>query len=195
MFDGLHTFQSVKLCSIVLIVLLAVIFVVVSIIDFRSHRIPNVIILPLLLFGLIYYTVTGQWAGFLFSLKGMGIGFLVLFIPYLMGGMGAGDVKFMSALGAVLGPQQILPAFLFAAILGGFVALAVMVKKRTVINTFKRLGTAFLLFCSGAGITAFKDKPRRPGEGIPYGPVIAAGTFASIIWQLAVQGIVPFAGP
>lgn len=195
MLNSVHTLQSLKLCSIVLIVLLSIIFVVVSIIDFRSHRIPNVIILPLLLFGLVYYTVIGQWAGFLFSLKGMGIGFLVLFFPYIMGGMGAGDVKFMSALGALLGPQQIFFAFLCAGILGGFVALVVMIKKRTVIKIFKRLGTAFLLFFSGAGISVFKDEPRQPGEGIPYGPVIASGTFASIIWQFAVQGVVPFAGP
>ena len=186
---------SNNLLSTILLVFLAVILTIISLIDYRSHRIPNIIILPLLVFGLVYYTIVGQWDGFLFSLKGMGIGFLVLFIPYVMGGMGAGDVKLMSALGALLGPQQVFSVFLFAAILGGFVALAVMIKKRTVLLTFKRLGIAIWLFFSGAGLFVFKDSPRQPGEGIPYGPVIAAGALSSIIWQFAVQGIAPFAGP
>lgn len=195
MIDGMHAYLSNSTFSLILLALLAAILTIISLIDYRSHRIPNVIVLPLLLFGLVYYTVIGQWAGLLYSAKGMGIGFLVLFIPYLMGGMGAGDVKFMSALGALLGPQQVFSVFLFAAILGGFVALAVMIKKRTVVDTFKRLGIAFFLFFTGSGFSVFKDNPRQPGEGIPYGPVIAAGAFSSIVWQFAVQGVVPFAGP
>ena len=195
MFNIVHPYLNNKFCSLIMVVFLAVILSVISVIDYRRHRIPNVIILPLLLFGLVYYTIIGQWVGLLYSIKGMGIGFLVLFIPYLMGGMGAGDVKFMSALGALFGPQQVFFVFLFAAILGGFVAMAVMIKKRTVAHTFKRLGIAFYLFFSGAGISVFKDKPRQPGEGIPYGPVIAAGALSSIIWKFAVQGIVPFVGP
>ena len=39
--------------------------------------------------------------GFLFSGKGLLVGFLILLIPYLLGGMGAGDVKLMAAIGAI----------------------------------------------------------------------------------------------
>ena len=43
-----------------------------------------------------------------------------------MGGMGAGDIKLMGAIGGVLGPQKVFVAFLCSAIIGGFYALVLL---------------------------------------------------------------------
>jgi prepilin peptidase CpaA len=45
---------------------------------------------------------------------------------YIKGGMGAGDVKLLGAIGAILGPGQVVIAFAFAAMLGGLYSLALL---------------------------------------------------------------------
>ncbi len=58
--------------------------------------------------------------------EGMALGIGIFILPYLVGGMGAGDVKLMGAVGAVLGPGGVFMAFLATALAGGILALLVM---------------------------------------------------------------------
>jgi len=57
---------------------------------------------------------------------GLGLGFSLLIVFYVYGGMGAGDVKLLAAVGAVVGPLNVFVGFLFASLLGGLYALAMM---------------------------------------------------------------------
>jgi prepilin peptidase CpaA len=66
------------------------------------------------------------WDGFLFSLGGLGMGLACLMFFYIKGGMGAGDVKLLGAIGTILGPSQVVFAFAFAAMLGGLYSLALL---------------------------------------------------------------------
>jgi len=47
----------------------------------------------------------------------------LLIIPWLMGGMGAGDVKALGALGAMLGPSQLIHVFIYMGVIGGVLAI------------------------------------------------------------------------
>ena len=62
----------------------------------------------------------------LFSLFGLVLGTALFIIPYLMGGMGAGDIKLMGAVGAITGPKGVLLTALFSSIIGGVYALIVL---------------------------------------------------------------------
>jgi prepilin peptidase CpaA len=53
------------------------------------------------------------------------VGAAVFFIPFALGGLGAGDVKLMAALGAWLGPADALWLGVYTAIAGGAAALIV----------------------------------------------------------------------
>ncbi len=57
------------------------------------------------------------------STGGLFLGVAFLLPVYLIGGMGAGDVKLMGAVGSILGPQGVFIAFLYSAIAGGLYAL------------------------------------------------------------------------
>lgn len=94
--------------------------------DVRSSRVPNFITLPLALIGLGFHAISDSGNGILFSLEGLGMGFCLLIGFYAYGGMGAGDVKLLAAIGAVVGPLNVFVGFLFASLLGGLYAIAMM---------------------------------------------------------------------
>jgi len=94
-------------------------------IDLKIGKIPNLITLPMSLAGLIWHGYLNGIAGFGFSIAGLLLGIAIFIIPYIMGGMGAGDVKLLGAAGAILGVKgvtltavlSILIGFIYAAVL------------------------------------------------------------------------------
>jgi len=97
-----------------------------GILDVRSSRVPNFITFPLILVGFGFHTMSDSGNGILFSMEGLGLGFSLLIGFYVYGGMGAGDVKLLAAVGAVVGPLNVFVGFLFASLLGGLYAVAMM---------------------------------------------------------------------
>jgi len=68
--------------------------------DLRTRRIPNVLTFGGAAVALGYALASRGFGGLLTSLEGWGVG-LALFLPmFLLGGMGAGDVKLLACLGA-----------------------------------------------------------------------------------------------
>lgn len=99
-------------------------------IDLRSYRIPNVLVAAILLLGLAAQITQHGFSGLFAALAGVGIGGLLLLPFYSSGSMGAGDVKLMGAVGALLGPLQVLQAVLATLIFGGAMALLVVLCSR-----------------------------------------------------------------
>ncbi|REM34762.1 prepilin peptidase, partial [Mycobacterium tuberculosis] len=63
---------------------------------------------------------------------GLGVGFAAMVPFYVIGVMGAGDVKLMAMAGAFIGPEQTLMAVLFTFIAGGVAAMAFAIHRRRV---------------------------------------------------------------
>lgn len=105
---------------------LALGLIVAAITDVRTGRIPNWLTGSLATFGIGVNSLEYGWEGFLFGLGGLIMGLVCLIFFYLKGGMGAGDVKLLGAIGTILGPGQVVFAFAFAAILGGLYSLALL---------------------------------------------------------------------
>lgn len=169
--------------------------------DLHSRRIPNVATLPLMLVALIIHSLHAWPLGLFFSLKGLALGFALLFPAYLLGGLGAGDVKLMAAVGAVLGAAETFTAFLVIAVLGGVAALAMMAWRREMLLRLKRLGAGFSLILFGRTLDGLRvhDRSRLKREGIPYGAVIAVGTTLSVGYRLytggSLAGLLPWIVP
>ena len=106
--------------------------------DLKQKRIPNFLTFPAMLLGLFIYTFNGGWSGFLQGFAGFGIGIAVFFIPFALGGMGAGDVKLMGAIGALKGLEFILYTTVFTALLGGIMALAILFLKGQLYTSIKK---------------------------------------------------------
>src|SRR5262245_34762910 len=97
--------------SLLLLVGLAAVFAM------RDWRIPNWLVVGATLGGFLLHFISGT-SQFLNSLSGFGLGIGLLFIPFVLGWMGAGDVKLVGAIGAVLGAGWV-PRVLFYAVLAG----------------------------------------------------------------------------
>jgi prepilin peptidase CpaA len=151
--------------------------------DLKTRRIPNYLTLAIALGGLAFSFMSHGLQGLGDSFSGMALGFCLLILPYLWGGMGAGDVKALAALGAWLGFWGTLFLFYYMAIAGGILALAVLWWSG---QLWTRLwhGWATLLnwiLCRSYGkVSAPVAKPQTPG--IPYGVAIALG-MAVMTWR------------
>lgn len=84
--------------------------------DIRQFKVYNALTFPIFFGGLIWGFANDGWSGLGFALAGAVTGLLILLIPYLMGGLGAGDVKFVAAIGSWIGAAYLLPAILIGCL-------------------------------------------------------------------------------
>jgi prepilin peptidase CpaA len=144
--------------------------------DARTRRIPNYLTLGTALAGLAFNSIFLGWAGLVQGAMGMLLGFAFLILPYLWGGMGAGDVKALAALGAWLGPKLTLFLFCYMGIAGGVLALGYLAWKGRLWEKAKQ-GWTFLLnlILSRPAGPPQPPSPSQLTAGIPYGVAIAMG--------------------
>src|SRR5215831_17994976 len=90
--------------------------------DILYRRIPNWLVASGLAVGIALNLFLFGWTGLKSSLLGIGLAMAVYFPLYLLRGMGAGDVKLMMAVGAIVGPGTWFGILIFTGILGGVVA-------------------------------------------------------------------------
>lgn len=90
-----------NLINLILIILL----LTASFFDAKEKRIPNFLTFPVIFTGLILNIIMNGLDGITFSFYGFLIGLAIFFIPFALGLMGAGDVKLMAAIGALMGCQ------------------------------------------------------------------------------------------
>jgi len=111
-------------------------FVVTIIVtDWRSRRIPNVATYPTMVVGLALGALEGLpgqafQSGLLDHLAGLAIAFLVSYPIVALGGMKAGDGKFLMAVGALRGTAFLLQAGVYGALIGGVIAVVFIVARR-----------------------------------------------------------------
>ncbi|NLD72002.1 MAG: prepilin peptidase [Chloroflexi bacterium] len=112
-------------------VVLTAVCLAVSVIDLRVRRIPNALVAALAAWAVVQALLLGEptWGEALQGALVGGGAFAVLFIIG-RGAMGMGDVKFMAAAGLLLGYPLILGAMLVGILLGGLVALALLITRR-----------------------------------------------------------------
>ena len=154
--------------------------------DYRTHRIPNWLVLSGALFGLIYNTALppSPHANILFPLAGLGLG-LLLFLPlYLVRLMGAGDVKLLAMVGAFLGPGDTFRAALASMIVGGVLSIVFVLVRGTARRLLYNLGSLFqlgLLSVAGGSKPNLRIGADVSAGKLPYGVAIAIGTICYLI--------------
>ena len=151
-----------------------------GVLDWRTRRIPNALTIPAIGAGLALHALSDGGAGLAFSAKGLALGAGLFFVPYYLGGMGAGDVKLMGAVGALLGWRMTLIALFYTALAGGLCAVFVMLRARAVKSSFTRMDTMFRLLFANKRFPA-ADTIQGRSVTIPYALPVALGTAAALL--------------
>lgn len=161
--------------------LVALVLLVCVITDYRERKIYNIVLLPSLLLGVGYNIVTAGWLGLQQSVWGLLAGLAVLFIPFALGGMGAGDVKLLAVIGALKGPVFIFYSAIGMALAGGIMALMAIAYKgglfRKPASFFKSI---WLMLISGFKVILFDFGNEK--ILLPYSWAIAIGTAGAYWW-------------
>ena len=150
---------------------------IATVVDIRTRRIPNELTAAMagVGIGLAASGVSGVplWA----SVLGFVVGLVLMMPGHVLGATGAGDVKLMAAIGAIVGPALVISAFLFTAIAGGVLAIVVAVRRRRLAATLA--GTGRLV----AGSTGTRELLRNapPTSRFAYGPAIAVGSLIAAL--------------
>jgi prepilin peptidase CpaA len=155
-----------------------------SIFDVRSRRIPNFITGPAFLFGILFHLTRGGWREMLTAIAAGLICGVVFLIFYLAGGMGAGDVKLIAAVGCIAGLPNIAYILSLTAIAGGVMGIGLALSRGRLKETLSNV-TALAAHHSQEG---FKPHPElnvlnTATLRLPYAVAIAAGCFMTLYLQ------------
>ncbi len=158
--------------------------------DVWKFKVYNLLTFPLLAFGLIYHGIHGGMPGLAGSLLGALAGFGLMIMLYMMGGMGAGDVKFVTALGAWLGLPLTLYVLIAGCIAAGVYAAVLLVTAASLRETLLNMQLLwFRLSCLGRHL-AYEDRVEvevkrhdRRRRLIPFSAMIALGLVATVAWM------------
>jgi prepilin peptidase CpaA len=145
-----------------------------GVLDWRYRRIPNWLTMSGLAVGIAVNTIVFRWPGLKAALLGalLGLGLLLPFV--LIRSLGAGDWKLAGALGACLGPGQLLTVLMGTILVAGVMALFMVILKgqlkRTLLNIAHLLGALLSLRMPASEVSL--DDPAS--TKIPFGVAMAA---------------------
>jgi prepilin peptidase CpaA len=170
--------------------LLSVALVVAAVIDGWKLKVPNWLTFPLIIGGWVYSLAVAGWAGLAWSLVGTGVGLALLLPAYAIGGMGAGDVKLLAGVGAWVWGTVTFYAFCWSAIVGGVIAVAMVLFRRNWKHHAGQLHaivTEIMVVRDPNRLSEIAAERKNSMLLLPYGIPIAIGTILYFIWT----GVLP----
>lgn len=145
--------------------------------DLYRRRIYNVVLFPAVILALTYRGITGGWAGMGEGLLGLAAGIGILLIPYVAGGVGAGDVKLLGTFGACGGAAFACYVFLAGAVLGGVASGFFLGREGKLLVALKGACYSFLL---PGGTRVWMGES---GVTLPYGVMLCTGVLPVLLMR------------
>jgi prepilin peptidase CpaA len=176
-------FQALPLAVVIMATFIA------AVTDIRCFKVYNLLTMPLLLTGLIFHAATEGMAGVSGSLLGAFFGFAALVVVYVLGGMGAGDVKLMAGVGAWLGLPLTFYVLIASSLAAGVFAVCSLVFSRNAHETWLNLQILALRVSSLSRHLGSEDRLETEMNRadhrrrlIPFAAMIALGVVATCLW-------------
>ncbi len=161
------------------LMVLAVTLMAAAASDIRAGKIYNAVTYPAIAIGLIGQTFFDGGDGLARAVGGFSAGSVPLLICWILGGIGGGDAKLMGAVGALSDWRFAIAAMLLAFGVAALMAVVVMIRKRIVGRTLRRIArTLYLAMIPGAkaGWADDADSPK-----IPFGVALCIGSAVALM--------------
>jgi leader peptidase (prepilin peptidase)/N-methyltransferase len=147
--------------------LYCLLFVIFFFVDLEHRIIPDVIVLPAMVLAVVLAVFWSDatilpsvlfktWTPLASALVGFGVGFVFMLIPAMLGGMGFGDVKLAGLIGLMVGFPLICEAIFITVVLGGIVAILLLIARRMGRRDYIPYGTFLAI---GAVVTLLYGQP------------------------------------
>lgn len=148
-----------------------------ALVDLRTGRIPNAVTVSMAAGGVTLAATGASGISIAASALGFVLGLLLMLPGHLLGATGAGDVKLLAAVGAIIGPAEVVMAFLFTALAGGLMAVAVATSRGRLGATVAGAGRMVV----APGAARERVATRDSGSRFAYGPALAVGTVIAVL--------------
>lgn len=168
---------------IITFAVLTAVVLTAAVFDWRTERIPNRLLGPAILIGFMLATAIGfaqdstrgAIGGLSSSILAMLAGFVPMFLIYMAGGLGGGDVKLMAAVGAIAANWEVvLGTAFYGFVASAVIAIIVMIRQRVVLRTIKRIANAALLATAKVKTELDTDTTRIPlAVGFALGAILS----------------------
>jgi prepilin peptidase CpaA len=157
---------------------------VASVFDVKSRRIPNFITMPAFVFGLALHLVLGGWKQLLSAFAAGLICGVVFLLFYIAGGMGAGDVKLIMAVGCIAGLSHIAYLLVLTALCGGVMAIVLALARGKLQQTLMNVGE-IASHHRQEGLQPHPDLNLSNAQTLrlPYALAIAGGSVLTLYYQ------------
>src|SRR5262249_44777631 len=151
---------------------------------FRTRKIPNWLTGSAILLGIGLNWFLGETRGLRIAAVGCVVAFVVYFILYTLRGMGAGDVKVMAAIGAMIGAIQWFGILITTSLCVILAAAVLLTAKGRFRKTLSNIGLILTSLPRGrAPYNANPELDVRSDQAfrMPHAVMIAFGTLAFLI--------------
>jgi prepilin peptidase CpaA len=165
--------------------LVSAVLVEAAIIDGLKLKVPNWLTYHLAAGGVIFAASGGGLHGLAWSVAGLAIGLALLLPLHMIGGMGAGDVKLLAAVGAWMGPSIVLGSFVVTALVGGVLAVAMVAWTGEYVRhwaMFQTIGQEILSVRDPSKLSVVAAERKPTMLLLPYGIPIAIGSIGYFAW-------------
>jgi prepilin peptidase CpaA len=142
--------------------------------DLKQRRLPNLLTLGMHIPALVILLLTGQGllgASVSSSFAAWGLALLLTLPAYAFNWLGAGDVKFLAALGLLTGLNFLLTSYIIAGLLAGLMVLVWLTLQRVMPYVNLQLN-AFNF--------QFPPVPLLSGKVLPFGAFFTAGALIAL---------------
>ena len=152
--------------------------------DVSTRRVPNALTFGATALAFVFSAMHGGWVELLSSTQGCMMGLVLLFPLFALGGMGGGDVKFIATFGAWLGPIGVVWTAMWAALIGGGMALAMAASRGYLRQALRNVGVLIGVWrTQGVGPVPGLTLADAAGPRLAYAVPIAVGAMVAL-WRV-----------
>jgi prepilin peptidase CpaA len=162
-------------------------FIIAIATDLSKQRIPNSLCLMAIFCGFAINGYFAQLNGLLLASLGFGLAFALLFPIFVIRVLGAGDIKLMMGIGALMGPELLAYSLLYGIAAGAVTSLLLVIWKTGMTGLLKTVRRYWdCIYCK----TYFKPEAgEAAGQKVPYAPALAIGWLFACSYNLDFSGL------